>query len=396
MTDSRVQLDLPHRVRFTRGVFDLTNPTLADLFPSPPTGSSVNRPPSPRAKLLVVADQGLVDARPALQCEMERYFARDADGLPSLVGFRDFPGGETIKNDLSLVKSLLSDFHRYQIDRHAYVLAIGGGALLDAVGFAAAIAHRGVRLIRMPTTTLAQADSGVGVKNAVNLFGQKNFIGTFAVPYAVVNDADLLASLPLRDWRAGLAEVLKVALLKDPDLYHTLRRHAARLADGDPALADPLWQRSAQLHLDHITAAGDPFEQHAARPLDFGHWAAHKLETLSGYRLRHGEAVALGLALDTAYAARVGLLDPDLADEICHTLAMLGFTLTDPTLNDPDFLAGLEDFRQHLGGTLTVTLIRDLGRPVEVHHIDPEMMQQCIDRFAASGFSLPTTAGTGR
>ena len=354
----------------------------------------VSHEEEPRGKLLVVVDQGLVLARPELQQQIEAYFADEVAGLPRLVGFRALPGGEQIKNDLSLLESLLGDLHRLEIDRRSTVLAIGGGALLDTVGFAAAVTHRGVRLVRMPSTTLSQADSGVGVKNGVNMFGQKNFIGTFAVPWAVVNDLALLDSLSDRDWRCGLAEAVKVALLKDAAFYATLRDLAGSWVKRDPQTSDAVWQRSAELHLHHITAStsegggGDPFENQTARPLDFGHWAAHKIETLSGFELRHGEAVALGLALDVTYAARVGLLEEAVADDIRRTLSMMGFELSHPLLGDPALLDGLDEFRQHLGGRLTVTLIEGVGRPVDVHEIDHDQMRRAAHQLLAASGSL--------
>lgn len=384
--DTRVQLDLPHRVRFTRDAFSLDNATLRDVLESDSR--------EPQGKLLVVGDQGIVTARPGLQNQIENYFGESAGSGVELVGFRALPGGEQIKNDLSLLESLLGDMHRLGIDRRSTVLAIGGGAMLDTVGFAAAVTHRGVRLVRMPSTTLAQADSGVGVKNGVNMFGQKNFIGTFAVPWAVVNDSALLDTLSDRDWRCGLAEAVKVGLLKDAEFYRTIQRSAADLVQRRAGAGNPIWQRSAELHLHHITAAtsagggGDPFESETARPLDFGHWAAHKLETLTGFALRHGEAVAVGLALDVTYAALTGLLHESVAEDIRRTLAALGFALSHPALGDPALFGGIDEFRQHLGGQLTVTLIQDVGQPLEVHNIDQSVMRRAAAQLMSANFSI--------
>ena len=155
---------------------------------------------------------------------------------------------------------MLKVFHAAGLDRRSYVVVIGGGAVLDAVGFAAAIAHRGIRLVRLPTTTLAQADSGVGVKNAVNLFGKKNWIGSFAVPWAVLNDTSLLATLPDRDFIAGFSEAVKVSLLKDPAFFDTICRDAPLIRRRDMAATLPVIRASAEWHRDHITKGGDPFE----------------------------------------------------------------------------------------------------------------------------------------
>src|SRR5207244_199078 len=182
-------------------------------------------------------------------------------------------GGERTKNSDIHVSELHSHIERFHIDRHSYVIGVGGGALLDMVGLAAATAHRGVRHVRIPTTTLSQADSGVGVKNGINAFGKKNFIGTFAPPFAVINDFQLLASLSPRDKRAGYVEAVKVALIRDREFFEEIENNLAALVNFEPAAMQRVIYRCAELHLDHIASAGDPFESGPARPLDFGHWA---------------------------------------------------------------------------------------------------------------------------
>lgn len=366
-----VDLSQPHRVFFTENTFDPANCLLVDAFDA---GASPQR-------VLVVVDQALVTARPTLQHDVEDYFDAHAASLPRLVGFQSTPGGEHVKNDLSLLESLLAKFDEHKLDRHSYVLVIGGGATLDMVGFAAAVAHRGIRLVRMPTTTLGQCDSGVGVKNSVNMFGKKNFIGTFAVPWAVINDVALLTTLSDRDWRCGLSEAVKVALLKSPELWQTILNRTEALAARDEQAAHDIWQRSAELHYDHIVHGGDPFEMTRSRPLDFGHWAAHKLEQLSGFDIRHGEAVAIGLALDVIYTARAGLLDAGLARTIVDLVGRLGFDLWSQHLRDPQLVDGIEEFREHLGGQLTITLVQAVGQPIDVHEMDHQTLRAAIDEL---------------
>jgi len=262
------------------------------------------------------------------------------------------------------------------------VLAIGGGAVLDVVGFAAATAHRGVRLVRMPTTTLAQADAGIGVKNGVNAFGTKNFLGSFAVPLAVINDEAFLSTLSDRDWRCGLSEAVKVALIKDQRFFELIEASVPRLARREDAAMRPIVRRSAALHLQHIVTGGDPFELQGARPLDFGHWSAHKLEQMTDFRLRHGEAVAIGVALDVVYSAMTGRLAETEAQRVIEVLERLGFVLYDAAMEDPALLDGLEEFREHLGGRLTITLLEGIGRPVDVHEIDRDRLAGAIGQLA--------------
>jgi 3-dehydroquinate synthase len=364
-----------HRLRFTRDVLGPDSPALAAVLP--PSGGR-------KARVQFWVDEHLLAGRPDLRSWIGSFGETFAGSLEVLDPVQVVPGGEAIKNDTRLLEQMLRVFEAADLDRHSYVVVIGGGAVLDAVGFAAAIAHRGLRLVRLPTTTLAQADSGVGVKNGVNLFGKKNWIGAFAVPWAVVNDAGLLRTLPDRDFACGFAEAVKVALLKDADFFAQICSRAPRVALRDLEAALPIIRRSACLHLDHITRGGDPFELLEARPLDFGHWSAHKMEPLTGYALRHGEAVAIGVAIDAVYSSLALGFPGREVDRVLLCLRQLGLPLGHPVLRDKDGLfAGLEEFRQHLGGRLTLTMLLGVGRPVEVHQVDDRLMRAAIDRVAA-------------
>ncbi len=370
-----------HQVWFTENVFDPANRLLRDVI-------SEGRTPG-RARVLAIIDDGLAAALPALVMALEAWFAAHADAVELVAPPIRVEGGERVKNAYFHVSEIHERIDRHGIDRHNYVLAIGGGALLDMVGLAAATAHRGVRLVRLPTTTLAQADSGVGVKNGINAFGKKNFVGTFAPPFAVINDFTLLGSLPDRDRRAGLAEAVKVACIRDAAFFDELERNAELLASFESAALQRAIHRSAELHMDHIASGGDPFEFGSARPLDFGHWSAHKLEPLSDYRIRHGEAVAIGIALDVIYSRRAGCMDTASAERVLVLLEKLGFELYANELHYADsaqslvVLHGLEEFRQHLGGELTITLLADIGRAVEVHAMDREIIIASMEELRA-------------
>ncbi len=376
-----IKLDLAYEVIFTRKIFSPGNIHLVDILKQ---GSNDRL-----GRIYAVVDDGVSAGHPDIQQKIQAYFDRHR-AVAELVAYPTvMAGGEQAKNDWDLVMQLLADIHRYKLDRQAYVLAIGGGAVLDTVGLAAALAHRGIRLIRVPTTVLAQSDSGVGVKTGVNFFGKKNFIGAFTPPFAVVNDADFLTSLTDRDWRSGMAEAVKVAVLKDPPFFQWLQQRAAALRARDLDSMETLVRRCACLHLDHIAQAGDPFETGSSRPLDFGHWAAHKLEQLSDFALRHGEAVAMGIALDVTYAGGIGLLPEKDADDIRELLRSLGFDLFHPGMTQRsatdsryyELFEGLQEFREHLGGELTVILPEGIGKAVEVHEIDIWRMQQAIHQL---------------
>jgi 3-dehydroquinate synthase len=364
----RVQVSFEYPVVFTRDALNPQNHALVDAIR--------RREPQRRHRLFAVIDSGVAEHWPDLGGELAAYCGAHAASLELVAPALIVPGGEAVKQSRAILDDLHARMHGLKIDRHSFVVIIGGGAVLDAVGYAAATTHRGVRVVRLPTTVLGQDDAGIGVKNGINAFGAKNFLGSFAPPFAVINDTSFLRTLPARDRRAGMAEAVKVALIRDAAFYAWLREHARALADFDANAVDYLIRRGAELHLAHIAEGGDPFELGSARPLDFGHWAAHKLESLTAHRLRHGEAVAIGMAIDTRYSVERGLLSNSECDAIVALLEALGFTLWDDALVQSDasgklaVLGGLQDFREHLGGELTVTLLRGVARTVDVHELD--------------------------
>lgn len=363
-------------VVFTDQVFDPENPALRDVV--------CRLEPARRHRVMVFIDDGLLACSPTLVDSIADYMRHHADAMELVAAPVPVPGGEKIKSDLRFVLEIQQRLFDHHLDRHSFVVAVGGGAVLDAVGFCAATAHRGVRHIRIPTTVLAQDDSGVGVKNGINLHGVKNFMGTFAPPFAVINDMSFAMSLSQRDKIAGMAEAVKVALIRDGEFFTWIERNSDRLVTFERATMAWLIRRCAELHMRQIGQGGDPFESGSARPLDYGHWAAHKLETLTMHQLRHGEAVAIGMALDARYSVLAGLLPAGGEDRICALLEYLGFDLWHPALamtsaaGELLVLDGLREFREHLGGELTVTLLADLGVGVEVHQIDQALMHRAL------------------
>lgn len=369
-TDIDFEVKFCHRLRFTHDVFESSCNTLASVLES-----SEGRP----ARVQFWLDEQVANANPDLKQKIHSFCARHSGQFEAIGNIQTVPGGETVKNDVHIVERMLKVFHHADLDRRSYVVAIGGGAVLDAVGFAAAIAHRGIRLVRLPTTTLAQCDSGVGVKNSINLFQKKNWVGTFAVPWAVINDQTLLSTLGDRDYKCGFSEAVKVSLLKDAKLFQFICEHGAQIVKREPAAWSVL-EQSAKWHLQHITMGGDPFEMLEARPLDYGHWSAHKLEAMTNFDLRHGEAVAIGVAVDTVYSSLAHGLSASDADRVLDCLSGLGLLMDHPSLQRQDELFnGLEEFRQHLGGRLTVTMLDGIGKPINVHSIDHDLMRQALD-----------------
>jgi 3-dehydroquinate synthase len=382
--DVSFAVPVTHRLRFTRDALGADQPVLAAMLE--PSGDQP-------AKVQFWLDEHVADTRPDLHHKLWAFLKNHAGRVASAGNVQIVPGGEAVKNDVHIVERMLKCFNAADLDRRSYVVVIGGGAVLDAVGFAAAIAHRGIRLVRLPTTTLAQADSGIGVKNSINLFGKKNWIGTFAVPWGVINDAELLSTLSDRDFICGFSEAVKVSALKDAVMFDELCRAAEKIRRRDIGAARSMIRASAILHLNHITRGGDPFEANEARPLDFGHWSAHKLEVMSNFSLRHGEAVAIGVAIDTVYSSLVHGLPREDARRVLTCLRDLGFTLHDPALADSKTLfAGLEEFRQHLGGRLTLTMLRAIGQAIDVHEVDRQQMSRAIEEVCETASATDNRA----
>lgn len=374
-----IQVSFRYPVHFTTGVFTAANPLLRDL--------TARADALAASRVLVVVDSGVERAHPDVLDAIRGYFVAHRASMELAGPVLILPGGEQVKNDAAHVERLLGAIHAAALCRHSYLVAVGGGAVLDVAGFAAATAHRGVRLIRVPTTVLAQDDSGVGVKNGINAFGQKNYLGTFAPPFAVVNDFTFLTTLPDRDWRGGLTEAVKVALIRDAPFFDFLETHAAALLGRDRGLMEQVIRHSAALHLKHIATCGDPFELGSSRPLDFGHWAAHKLEQLTDHRLHHGEAVGIGIALDSTYSYLAGYLPERQWRRILDVISALGLAVYAPALGDridmPDdprsVLRGLSEFQEHLGGRLTIMMLEDIGRPFDMHQIRTDLMLRSIE-----------------
>ncbi len=353
-----------YNVYFTESLFDRENPTFSSFVES--QQSDIPR------KIFFVIDEGVLAHHPSLKEQIREYFL--GNRFFQLIGdIMVLPGGEAAKNNEQLFYDLVKAVDRHGIDRHSYITAIGGGSVLDLVGYAAAVSHRGIRHIRIPTTVLSQNDSGVGVKNGINYFGKKNFLGTFAPPVAVFNDSAFLTTLSREEWRSGISEAIKVALIKDADFFYWLEKNARALVEREMPAMQYLIKRCAQLHLEHI-AGGDPFEAGSSRPLDFGHWSAHKLEQLTGFSVRHGEAVAIGMVLDNVYAFLSGRLKEEEMRRVLRLIGELGLPLTHPLMDIRDqqspILKGLNEFREHLGGKLTIMLLNAIGKGEEVNELD--------------------------
>ncbi|WP_216594749.1 3-dehydroquinate synthase [Halomonas sp. PR-M31] len=320
----RFSVPFEYPVAFTHGLFRQQNPLLVEML-------SLHKEEK-QHRCLIYIDDGVAKTQPDLVERIQDYFAAHASRMKLVEAPQVVPGGEQIKICPSHVIAVQKAIHRLGVDRHSYVIAIGGGAVLDAIGFAAATAHRGVRHIRVPSTVLSQNDSGVGVKNGINFNGVKNFMGSFAPPWAVLNDFTLLKTLERRERIGGIAEAVKVALIRDEEFFDWMETNVEQLKAFDPETEEIMIRRGAALHMRQIAHGGDPFEQGSGRPLDFGHWSAHRLEAMTRHEVHHGEAVAIGIALDARYSVLAGLLPEGEELRIVELLEGLGLRTFHPQL----------------------------------------------------------------
>ena len=255
-----VSWDFP--VTFTQRLFAVENPVLVETLDRLGEGR--------RHRAIVFIDSQVAAAYPHLAGQVRAYFLAHPHRLELALDPQIVPGGEAAKNDFAFVDGFMRLLLESRMDRQSFVIIVGGGAVMDSVGLAAALVHRGLRQVRVPTTVLGQNDAGVGVKNGVNFLGGKNAIGTFAPPFAVLNDFDFLLSLPDRDWLCGVSEAFKVAIIRDAKFFDWLCDNAAKFPARDFDAMQYLVTRCAEIHLEHIRTGGDPFEYGRARPYSNG------------------------------------------------------------------------------------------------------------------------------
>jgi len=370
-----VSFDYP--VYFSRSIFDKDNSAFADVI-NRKRGNLPHR-------IIVFIDSGVIDAYPRITTDIQEYFQTHSNIISLSGSIQIISGGENAKTgwgDVRKIMTLIGDQH---LDRQSFVVAIGGGSVQDMVGFAASLVHRGLRFVRVPTTVLAQNDAGVGVKNGMNEREVKNYVGSFAPPWAVFNDFNFLSTLNDRDWVGGIAEAFKVSIIKDREFFKFLCENAKALADRNVELMEELIRRCAVMHLEHIRNSGDPFEFGSSRPLDFGHWSAHKLETLSDFSLGHGQAVSIGIALDSYCASKMGLITSEEVEQVHEGLKNSGLPVWSKWLLKHDIkgkleiLNGLGDFREHLGGILTLAMPKGIGNQCEINNLDEGLILEAVD-----------------
>ena len=287
-----------------------------------------------------------------------------------------FPGGESNKR-LVQVEKLADEMLSCGADRTSLVIGFGGGIVTDVAGFLAAIYMRGVQALQIPTTLLAQVDAAVGGKTGVNLAGGKNLIGSFHQPVAVLIDPDLTESLPEREFRAGLFEIVKCGVIRDPDIFRIMSERPADVLAMSRDLVDVLIAGAVRVKAEVVSA--DEREGDLRRILNFGHTIGHAMEAETGYvHFLHGEAVAWGMIAATHLAVLRGMLAPSEAENIISTVLAYGPLPQASHLNPDHLMARLAQDKKTLQGKVHFVLPKRIGEVEIVSGIDPEMVREAI------------------
>lgn len=275
--------------------------------------------------------------------------------------FAVMPAGEANKH-LMTVADLYSHAIRAKLDRNGVIIAYGGGVVGDVVGFVAATYLRGVRFVQIPTSLLAMVDSSVGGKVGVDLPEGKNLVGAFKQPMAVWIDPDVLQSLPPREWRCGMAEIIKHGLLADEKLLDTDLHHLSR--------AEELIKRAVQVKVDVVQR--DPYEQGERAHLNLGHTFGHAVEQVTGYVWAHGEAVGIGLLLATMLSHRLGLCDESLITRVEAILTHTGLPTRLNGLDPQAIYNAMFTDKKRLNGKLRFIVLRGIGEPMIADDVSQE------------------------
>jgi 3-dehydroquinate synthase len=279
------------------------------------------------------------------------------------------PDGEAFKT-LATLATVYDRLAAARIHRDGAILALGGGVVGDIAGFAAATWQRGIACVQLPTTLLAQVDSSIGGKTAVNHPAGKNLIGAFHPPRAVLADLDTLATLPERELKSGLAEIIKCALIRDRAFLEWLERELPRLLAREAAALAEAIRRACAIKAEIV--AGDEREQGARALLNFGHTFAHAIEAAEGYGAwLHGEAVAAGMVLATETSARLGWLDAAAVERVRTLLARAGLPVRAPRIGVERALALMALDKKVQGGKIRLVLLKALGEGVISGDYDP-------------------------
>ncbi|MGW7041437.1 sedoheptulose 7-phosphate cyclase [Streptomyces avermitilis] len=357
-----------YRVDVTDGVFDPHNPLLAHYV----------------GRRRVVAFVGPTVDR-LYGARLRAYL--DAHLEPGSWSVHTISSGEPNKT-LASAEQVCAIAKATGLDRHGVMLAVGGGIVADIVGFAASMYARGIRYIKVNTTLVGQVDVGVGVKTGVNALHTKNMFGAYHSAHASLNDPALLGTLPPREIRCGLAEIVKMAVILDSDLFQTLERHPdAFLQSADGEVETYIVRTSMRLMMEELCP--NLREHELARLVDFGHTFSPVIETAGGHRLEHGEAVAVDMALSAHIARLLGLTDAETCERIVTLLHRIGLPVFDPATCTPELMTqALQASWQRRGRKLHLVVPTGIGKADFVEKLEDvpaDVLRAALDALAPAG-----------
>ncbi|HCS52067.1 3-dehydroquinate synthase [Rubinisphaera sp.] len=292
------------------------------------------------------------------------------------------PAGESSKS-LAMANQIYDQLVEMQADRQTVVIAVGGGVVGDLAGFVAATYNRGLPFVQVPTTLLADVDSSVGGKVGINHAKGKNLIGAFHQPLGVFIDTSSFNTLPDRDYRSGLAEVVKYGVILDANLFETLENNIEAINSRDPEILIELVKRSCQLKADVVEQ--DEYERSGLRAiLNYGHTFAHAYEALCGYgELMHGEAVSIGMIDASRLAEKLGMIGEDVTERQIQLLSKLGLPTDLPqpvNFTHDDIISRMKIDKKTVAGQLRFVLPRKLGQVEVVKGIDEQLVREVLSR----------------
>lgn len=291
-------------------------------------------------------------------------------GIDALVVF--VPEGEEAKSWDNAGK-LLGEFLELGLDRLSAVVAFGGGVVGDLAGFVASIYLRGISLVQVPTTLLAQVDSSVGGKTAIDHPQGKNLIGSFHQPVLVVSDPEIVRTLPRREVRSGLGEVIKYGVIADAALFSRLEACKDELPDSDPDVLTDIVRRCVSIKAKLV--GQDEKDVKGVRAiLNYGHTVGHALENVTGFQLNHGEAVAIGMVVAARISKRLGLIEEMDIKRLEDLLNQLGFSIEPPYIESSKLLEVMHRDKKTEEGSIRFVLPTGIGRPPILKKVSDSMI----------------------
>lgn len=316
----------------------------------------------------------------------ERYSSAIKDGLGIKTALSVIPAGEPSKS-LDRLSDVLDVLVNHRADRHSCVVAVGGGVIGDLAGFAAACYARGIALVMVPTTLLSQVDSSVGGKTGVNHPQAKNIIGAFHQPSGVWIDTAHLATLPVREVRCGLAEVVKYGVILDSDFFEFLESHVESILRLDPETMRKIVARSCELKA-WVVSQDEREETGLRAVLNFGHTIGHAIEAVAGYgdRYLHGEAISVGMVAESWLAERLGWIDPSVTQRLESLLKAFDLPVRAPGLALEPLLDAMTRDKKNQEGQIRFVLPRRLGH-VELTNAPIQDLTEVLNRATAAEFS---------